>query len=188
MTKSLPETRQNAYISYGVMEGSLHGTRMRQALRKRGYRITSEASDADVIVAHSGGYFLLPELGPRTKLLLIDPAGYTGRSPAANIIRHVFFDIKQVFFSRDILFYLRKTLLNLLYFCVQVPRNTAMYRIYRAGGRPELLKRTNTVIVQGHDRSWLDKDGFSSTETHYLRTTHDDCWRNPERYLAFLDH
>lgn len=179
--------KKHAYIEYGVMEGPLHGIRMRHELVSRGYQMVKLAKDADILIAHSGGYFVLPKLAPSQRLLLIDPAGHNGRLPLVNIAHHTLLDIKQVLFSKDVLFYFWKTGLNLLYLFIRTKQSYAMCRCYASGGRPELIHRDKTIIVQGDDTSWLNRKELEGANVHFLRSSHDECWLYPSRYLDFID-
>lgn len=178
---------KTACIVYGVMEGHLHGWRMRRELRKRGYALVKNPREAQVIVAHSGGYLIVPKLQASQTLLMIDPACHNERPPLMNVAHHVVLDIRQVLWSRDFLFYFWKTGLNLLYLVVRFKPIYRMSKIYSSGGRPELLHRPKTIIVQGDDTSWLNREELAGATVHYLRSWHDDCWLYPERYLDFLN-
>jgi len=176
-----------AYIAYGIMEGHMHGIKMRDELRARGFDMTNSVKEAAVVIAHSGGHLLLPKLDEATKLLLIDPSGHTGRTVVGNILRHIIFDIRHVLFSREWLFYLRKTALNLYYFLTQFRKTRAMYRSYRRSDKPGLYTRKNTIVVQGSDESWLHKADLEGARVFYVPASHDDCWLHPGPYLDLLD-
>ncbi|MGB4967441.1 MAG: hypothetical protein WBO35_04540 [Candidatus Saccharimonadales bacterium] len=175
-----------AHIAYGLMEGPQHDKRMRRELEKRGFTATLSPESADLVIAHSGSYLLLPRLQDHQTLLMIDPACHNGRAPIVNFARHVFLDLRDVLFSRNWMFYVWKTALNLYYLCIQPQKSYAMYRAYVRGGRPDLLTSPSTKIVQGSDASWLDAKELKTANVQYLHTSHDECWRHPARFLNFV--
>jgi hypothetical protein len=60
-------------ILYGFGEGWLTGRRLRKALRETGLSIT-RVSKADIIIAHSGGFRMIPTRNQAKLLLFVNPS------------------------------------------------------------------------------------------------------------------
>jgi len=61
----------NVCILYGIFEGSWHGKRLRLALSNQGFGISDNSSEADIIIAHSGGCLLIPTDAKARLILLV---------------------------------------------------------------------------------------------------------------------
>lgn len=77
----------NVFIGYGGFEGSWHGKKLRSALVDRGFSISRNCSDAEIIIAHSGGCFLVPESNCANIMILVGFPYWPGKSIASRI-RH----------------------------------------------------------------------------------------------------
>jgi hypothetical protein len=58
------------FIAYGWPEGQWHGKQLRNDLIDCNYQITYSPEEADIIIAHSAGCYLLPN-SLRAKLILL---------------------------------------------------------------------------------------------------------------------
>lgn len=184
-------TAQKACILYGFAEGQRHGVRMRRALKARGYRVVRRPHAADLIIAHSGGYLMLPKLKPEQRVLIIDASYRPKRSPLYCFVIHVWYDILDLAIRpRNTVFWLWKSLLNLYYMVVHLPRHTRLYRRYKRIDFHTVVSGPHTVITQSEDVSWFDPSAFPPevrARIYYVEAGHDDCWRHPETYLDFVE-
>lgn len=177
---------QKAYLSYGFNEGDLLARKMISALREKGYEMTSSPTEADLIITHSGGHLLLENIKETTRILAIDPAVPSGRSPVYNFFAHLAYDIRYVLFGGQAKFYCQKTLLNLCYAVINMRHNLRIARAYRQNKNINLLLRDSTVITKSADPSWQHHNVFAHKQTYTFNASHDDCWLHPERYLNLL--
>lgn len=180
---------KTAYIGYGFMEGSLHGRRMRRALRQRGYTVTASPNDAAVVILHSGAYLICPEPKPTQQFLLIDPSTSNTQRVLTKILRHALYDIRHVLLSSQWRFWCSKTLYNWCYFATHFKSALAMYRKL-----PESIPRLEHLVSLPHitvtrsaDTSWHYVVDLDDSNTHIFNDSHDDCWLHPDRYLDLLD-
>ncbi len=173
---------RTACIIPGFLEGQLTAWRMRRELRRRGYSIVSDKHAADVIIAHSGGlFFVYPHKDKR--ILLIDPLTNVENIPS-DILRHVWFDIRHVAMKQPG-YYIVKTLLNVIYIW-NIPRWIAMST--RASKARELIDAHNkgtTIITASNDHSYTLRDDVPGAIL--MDADHDDCWRNPNKYIDLLE-
>ena len=179
----MPKT---ACIVYGFAEGPRHGNRMRQALTDRGYCIVTKPRRADLVIAHSGGHLLLRMPKPAQTYLIIDASCNTGRHVFDNAFRHVWYDLVHVLGNGQVQYYAWKTWWNSVYVLLRPLPAIRMYqRIRRRAYYPQRFAGKG-VITQGDDRSWYNPAVLPLEEIVFMSGDHDDCWRNPDRYLDLL--
>src|SRR5690242_9595538 len=120
------------YIAYGLSEGPKIGARLEATLREAGYEITRRLSQADAVIAHSGGCFTLPQTAAGKPTVIIGlPYLERGRLAAAfftNIWRGFQRQTSHESFRR----WLRITAWNVVYTC-NLPYNLRMLQGMRAG-------------------------------------------------------
>ncbi|MFZ1248698.1 MAG: hypothetical protein WAQ24_00035 [Candidatus Saccharimonadales bacterium] len=168
------------------MEGPRHGKRMRQALRDRNYKLVKTPQNASLVVAHSGAHLLLPLPKNGQTYLIIDASFYTGRTVADNVLRHIWYDLVHVLGNGQTVYYIWKTSWNIFYFIVRMPTAIRMYiRIKQVNYRPSRFAG-KAIITQGDDRSWYNPKVLPTQELVFMSGDHDDCWRNPDRYLDLV--
>jgi hypothetical protein len=173
-------------ILYGIGEGPLIGRRMRRELRHRGLTET-DPSQADLIITHSAGIYLLPGK-TRAKLLIhLNCTTYMGypalfAAHSAKIRR----DFRQRRAKHQLLRWFLALAANSFYL-LNIPRGLKMRKGFRAS-RQVLAKLPagQHVFINGFD------DGLSDAQTLLADTVqrhtyitipaigHDDCWRQPE--------
>jgi hypothetical protein len=51
---------ESVCIIYGLNEGAAMGRKLVRALKEAGFTITDDSAGADIILAHSGGCYLVP--------------------------------------------------------------------------------------------------------------------------------
>lgn len=172
------------YIAYGWPEGKWHGKHFRESLRKAGYQNTNSLKQADIIVAHSAGCYMLPDSLTAKLILLIGIPNWPGRSLFKCTSEKVILEKKN-------LYWFQKTLFHILY-GVSQPRR--LFNAYR-NHRKKYILANNAIRVLAirnkHDtymdastnrklsveRGWVYKD---------LEGQHDDLWQNPQPYLDLI--
>jgi pimeloyl-ACP methyl ester carboxylesterase len=181
-----------AHIIFGFTEGSWHGKRMRRELHKRGVVITKRVSDADYVIAHSGGCFEVPPLKEHQILMLINPTYWPGKPLHVRGRQMTGQLIKAVRPGNNPLFHLRKTAHNLTYLFTRAKRNKF---IAKRAGTYDLeteIKHVNTILIRNQDDPWLTPElNYLQEINPHLRIVrmpggHDDCWQHPARYMQIL--
>jgi hypothetical protein len=170
-------------IKEGFLEGKLSSIALRSALKKRGHSITNNASDADIIIAHSGGWVFLPKLRENQRLILVDPAYKTNTSALTKSINRIRYDA-----SHFIPTMLWQRVVNTIYL-VKLPTWIELKKRYDTYDITEYTNRVNTTICRVADPAWwsdgiLDK---SPAAIVYIGGDHDSFWRSPQSFLKKID-
>lgn len=175
-------------ILHGFCEGPRVSRKFRAQLVASGFRLTKDASKADVLIGHSGGCFLIPEETRATQIIQIGIPYWPGHSMASSIWRKIVADLAS-HRGGGLLLWIRKTFWNMVYFW-NMPANVRMLLARKAGtmwkygsitvvARPEL----DTICT-----SEMDILPFSHKATHITIQGHhhDDCWRYPQKYIDLI--
>ena len=179
---------QTVSILYGFGEGPRVGRRFHRALRAKGYTVVDNASKADIIFTHSGGCLLLPAKLCAAQIIHIAPYHWPGRSWLRCIGRKLLDDLRTHHREGELKFWGRKTLWNFIYAC-NMPKNLQM--IGNLAREHRWQCETKTIVVRPRFDSFCIPDSkalpfrpgaaFVSLPGH-----HDDCWRNPDPYIALI--
>jgi hypothetical protein len=171
------------YISYGWSEGSWHGKKLRAALKVAGYRVTKSLNDADAVIAHSGGCFMLAEATSARAILLIGLPNWSGKRLMVSTYEKLKIEHKNTGWLRKILFH--------IYY---VPRHSIRWaRMYKNMRTFSLPNNQNVILVRNQadpyseigaakklakQKKWLFKEVVGE---------HDDVWDNPTQYVKMLE-
>ncbi|QQS18072.1 hypothetical protein IPL68_05515 [Candidatus Saccharibacteria bacterium] len=161
---------------------------MQQSLVDHGYTIIKHPRRADLVIAHSGAHLLLKLPRSGQTYLIIDASCNTGRHVFDNAFRHVWYDLVHILGNGQLQYYGWKTWWNCVYTLTRPIPAIKMYRrIRHPNYRPKRFS-TMAIITQGDDRSWYNPAVLPVEELVFISGDHDDCWRNPDRYLDLIDH
>ena len=152
---------------------------MRRESRRRGYHIVRNQADADIVIAHSGGlFFTYPH--PEKTILLIDPLTNVD-SIAKDVLNHIWYDLKTLVPTAP-KYYFAKTVCNILYVW-NIPRWVRMAK--RAPkAREYTAMHRRSIITSSNDQSYTSEADVPNAIQ--IDADHDDCWRNPGRYLDLI--
>jgi hypothetical protein len=175
-------------IIYGVNEGPALGAAFRSACRQAGFRITNDPAKADIVIAHSGGCFIIPAHS-RAKLIINIGVTYRPSRPLLiSTIMKVWLDMRAHYQQGRLGQWPRKLITNLRY-----ARKLSTFRTMLAGmhaGRPWNDPRHQIVVRNRHDA--YSHPDICKLQAKGPRTfisfpgEHDDCWLNPERYVHLI--
>lgn len=172
-------------IIYGWAEGPWHGKRLRAELKKSGYTVTRSIKHADILIAHSGGCFLLPESGNANLILLIGLPYWPKKSPLRSMREKVKDEL------RDLYWY-KKTVCNGYYF---LSRPKKLLKVSYKWKKQLFPNHETAEIIAIRNQ----KDSFAHpTDTNALAQErgwklqlfdggHDDIWKNPKPYVRLLN-
>lgn len=173
------------YISYGWSEGQRQGKALRRALHAAGYVVTKDAEIADVIIAHSGGCYMLP---PQTKARLILMVGlpyWPDKHPVRSLQEKLRNEVRDMWWYKN-------TVFNMYYLFTRPARWIRMYRSWK---RQMILNANNSlpVILVRNERDYfthptdvMDLADAKSWQLQTLPGHHDDLWVNPEPYVHII--
>lgn len=172
-------------LIYGYAEGPRIAKSFIEYLEAHGHQLV-EDSKAEVIIAHSGGAYLIPDNNLATKVVLVGVPYYDNHWSFIKKLS------KRVAEEGVSLAALQKFALNNWYVYSQPKRSYRMYRrvidgsFHGVDGKRVMLVRNNKDLFgaisqdeqQAHKSGWLVQG---------LPGTHDDLWTNPEPYIKLLE-
>lgn len=184
-------SKKSVTILYGFGEGRWHGRKLQSALSAADFTIANNPRDADIIIAHSGGMYGLPEIVANKTVLLVAPScGQPNKTWLQTQSKKVWQDM--IFFSHAGMFapWLQKSCWNMFYLIKQIPRLPRLWLIHRRhqAGIPTIIAKATTVVIFKDD-PW---SGYLSAEEKTkhpdytfitVEATHDDIWLHPEKYV-----
>jgi hypothetical protein len=173
-------------IVYGFAEGKYHGRKLRAALRGQGLKIVG-LDEADVILAHSAGCYLVPEQA-RAKIIL--HIGYT-YWPGRKLMTSLKYLLAAEYHQYGLLLWLVRCAINDLYM-LNLAQTIRTVRSW--GTRGTYLDRhhqARLVFIRNRDDSYTHPDAlWSLAGTNHTSITlpgsHNHIWDDPEPYVNLL--
>lgn len=173
-------------ICYGFIGGPLHSRRFDKLMGRAGYAKT-KPDQADIVIAHSAGCWLLPD-DARPQLVI-----YVGMPLTMVRGRWKWFKLNLIGLKREPLRGLKIRLVGNYYALAQFRRNLDIFRHPKIG-QPIIIDGVPTVFIANKDDAWpvlsdytayINEHGWSFLS---LPGTHDDIWEHPERYTEIINH
>lgn len=183
---------QTVAIIYGFTEGQWHGKRLRKLLRSQGYRLIKRPERADVVIAHSGGCFDVPQLQDHTLLVLIDPPYWPERELFTRAHHMSLQMLRAIRPGNRPLFHLSKTLHNFMYLVRHARTNRRLVYRSKTFDLEREVTHLRTILVRNANDPWLTPhlDKLLELNPHLevarMPGDHDDCWQHPEPYLNLI--
>lgn len=174
-------------ISYGLGGGPVHAKEFVHRLKSFGYQPATIQS-ADIIIAHSGGCWLIP-VDARPKLVI-----YVGMPLAQEQPRQTWQAAKGAMVKYGNLKHTVKTTVWNSYYSIRQPRrNLGMIKMAKTA-QPVIFPGCPTVFVANQHDPWTK----SKNMQNYLRDfdwafvsmpgAHDDIWEHSKRYTSLTRH
>jgi hypothetical protein len=185
----MDDTRPTLAVIYGWAEGPWHAKRLIQATESS-FRITQDTEQADIILAHSVGCYLIPKQANAKVVLLIGVPYWPGKPLIFRIWQKLVSDLKAHHNEGEVQFWIAKTVHNVWYVCRFLPRSISMMRaqirhnFYSGSGRVVALRNQDDPFCDPISIERIArKQGWK-----YLSTSgiHDECWLKPDTYLQLL--
>lgn len=194
MSSAQTKTAHTLYFAPGFTEGKWHTKKFAQAAARRSWRVTVRADEADVIVAHSGGCWIVPETASAKIVLLANPpCDYEG-GLLRNTNHKIAFDYDAHKKARSLGVFLQKHVWNGVYFFAHIPRHLAMLKLTAKYKAALPTVRAQTVIVTSTKGDpWTSNVSARNIAAHpsycflSMPDGHDDLWLHPERYLDIIE-
>ncbi|HUY85177.1 MAG TPA: hypothetical protein VMU97_01540 [Candidatus Dormibacteraeota bacterium] len=179
-------------ISYGFLGGPLHSRHLRKMLNKAGY-VEAPLSEADIIIAHSGGAYLFNP-GPRPKLILLAAPALTREKPRSLFKKNT----KQLWRNAKTEHYLRKRLLWSLYgvYCaLRNPKPNYQMIKFASDTSFELpeFDSADVFFIANRDDEWSAGPHLAKLLADRpwafisLPGAHEHIWVHPEDYIDIID-
>ncbi|HUS26713.1 MAG TPA: hypothetical protein VMY99_05190 [Nevskiaceae bacterium] len=158
------------------------------ALAKAGFELTRSMQEADIILAHSGGCFVLPAT-PQALVILMGLTHWPGKSIVRAIGQKIRGDLAVHRAEGGLGPWLRKTFWNGLYLC-NMPANIRMFQGRKHGAVWQLPAHNTILIRNRHDAfctPQINELPFAAMpQVVELPGHHDDIWMHPERYVDII--
>lgn len=176
-------------IVYGFAEGPAVGRALRAALTDAGFSVIKDPAQADIIIAHSGGCFVLPAKHQAKLVVIIGLTHWPKKPLIVGTAQKVWQDFQAHRQNGLLKTWLRKSGWNLVY-AGNMRRNLQMLRGQRRGAAWQ-TSAARLVLVRNKE------DTFCTPDLHNLpfKTKpivveligqHDDCWLHPAPYVAIV--
>jgi hypothetical protein len=187
------KAEQKVCIIGGFTEGDHHAHHFVQVLERQGFSITKRLQDADIIVTHSGGCFLLPEnLAGKTVIIVSPPCDYHD-SLFKNTLRKIGLDYHAHRDLKRLKHFVHKTSWSGLYFFTHGKQHWQMlHQMPKSGTNLPHIKAQKTMVITTKDDPWsshISPTTITKNPSYIflnLAATHDDIWMHPERYVAII--
>ncbi len=172
-------------IIYGWSEGKWHSKQLRKRLEASNFTVVNDHKSADIIIAHSGGCFLVPKATSAKYILLIGLPLWENKF----IFKSLFEKIKLE--TKDWWWY-KKTFYHVVYLLAKISHWLRMHRSWRRKTLPEnsassifLLRNNDDAFVNAEESQALAKEkGWQYIDVY---GQHDDIWVNPKQYTDLLE-
>lgn len=169
-------------IIYGFAEGPRHGRALRRDLEAADFIVLKRPDEADIILTHSGGCYLVPMKNRAKSMIVVGPPFWPGKSPFVRYLFKTVRDFAANVKRRMVGYWLRKTLLNLVYLVLKPRDNLAIIRHLSTQPFYENIGQVPVMAVRNeHDdgctpeiSNLLAKDRRFSVIT--VLGQHDDLW------------
>ncbi len=171
-------------IIYGWSEGSWHGKQLRKSLHDAGFTITKRCEDANILIAHSGGCFMLPNTLDAKLVLLVGLPYWPGK----RLIKSVRSKLKD---EPKNLWWIKKIIVNTGYIFIKPKR---WYKMWLAWKSKNILGHVapKVVIIRNDNDHFLHPEEMHKIATlnnwfiKLLPGQHDDIWTNPSPYVKLV--
>lgn len=177
-------------IVHGLAEGPLVSRRLRRALEAAGF-LPAKASEADIIVTHSGGIYALPKAAKAKLFLHINPSNVSIASLVSAHAGKIRYDYRLSRQRHQTKQFATNLFANGMYM-LNVRHNAHMLKGYmQATERLPLEAPTRHVFLRNHIDNLCNPGVLlQATDTAFSYLTlpghHDDCWRDPEPYVQLV--
>ena len=171
-------------LVYGFSEGHKISKKLQQQVRDSGYSLTNNVSEADVIIAHSGGSYMLPKEFKAKLVVLINPPTIPNNRMIMALIHKIAKENKDKI-------WLSKSTLNIYYFLIR-PLLWLMKQAVQNRSWPNVEGSQKVIIVRNLSDTFTDSEILKIiTETNnwtyeIFDGQHDDLWMNPEPYIELI--
>jgi hypothetical protein len=187
------ESTTTLAIIYGLNEGPAHAKVLRRHAEARGLRIISDPREADIVIAHSGGCYFMPEAAKAHTVLAANPVCGPVHHVPLMLGKKVIQDFRICLQNGQLVAWLHKTCWNSVYGLTRTRRNSRMIQLAHTYSRslPVVTDR-QVIVVHNQSDPWaayLPREAIMERPQYrYLSVagSHDDLWLHPEIYLDIV--
>jgi len=184
-TNSKPKTY---CICYGLMGGHRHGFKLNRLMKQQGYAL-KPIKEAEIIIAHSAGTWLIPE-DANPKLVV-----YVGMPLNKQIPKQTLKDAKLLMVKNSPFWSnFNREIKSLYYGLTQPRRNWHIVKMAKTA-KPVILPGVPAIFVINKEDPWPRSDAKLKSLMQAmpwafieLPGAHDDIGLHSERYVEIIDH
>jgi hypothetical protein len=192
----MPKPPPTVAIIHGFAEGPAISKLFRQTLTESGFKLVDDPKEAQIIVAHSGGLFLLPEnLHDKIILLSAPSIGYLGNSLLRPGLQKIWYDFRFAGREGAMGKWFIKSFFNSVYIISNPRKVRTMWRGVKTSGAALPAHQARSVLVIGHKGDpWSGHISAHEIAKHttygFMSHTgiHDDLWSNPQEYISVIQY
>lgn len=179
-------------ILYGLLEEPRHARRLIPLLKSNGYEVVENPAEADLLITHSGGCYLLPKGIKAQIIIFVNPVYKPEKTLGLSLGRKIKNDFNAHRKNGSLLFWSKKTALNVLsirllkrYRLMWNGRGKRNFPINAVGKQVALIRNRNDEFSSSAaarelalTNNWLFQE---------VEGTHDDLWHTPAVYVEFIN-
>lgn len=180
-------------ILYGFSEGPLIALNLINTLERAGFVVIKDVAKADIIIAHSGGCYMLPS-NMQAKLVMLNGLPYqSSNNLALSLLRKIRHDFMYFFATKNLTAWIHKTVLNGYYFFRHLLYWSKMLARYKTKNLPTGDNQTKVICVVNEFDAFSTVQSIkqlSQSQGWQYRTAqgqHDDIWHNPDIYVKLIE-
>ncbi|HVX48211.1 MAG TPA: hypothetical protein VHA05_02530 [Candidatus Saccharimonadales bacterium] len=187
------EAKPRCCIIYGWSEGRWHSKKMRRLLEMHGFEITKNADEADILIAHSMGCYLVPPDSKSKAILLIGLPYWPGRPVPLSVLLNTFSNIRSSW--RDGSGWWLNKLVHNIWYILASPMATyhamtrrKLSRLPRASAKRQVVLLRNAGDMFCHpDIARMLPSDLGYEYVNLEQALHEDCWLNPAPYIELAE-
>ncbi len=170
------------FISAGFPESRWHTKRFMPFLEEQGFEMTHDMSEADIIIAHSGGCYMLNSQKAAKLILLIGLPYWPGKNLISCLAGKVKLEKKDKRFFE-------KTLFSVFYGIIYIPKWIIMLRAYLRKDF-DVIRADKVLLIHNEQDTFMNsKESQKISKQHgwqyvSMPGQHDDLWDNPGPYIS----
>ncbi len=179
-------------IVYGWCEGPHLARDLKRELEANGHELIKNAREADVIIAHSLGCYLIPKESKVSNILLTGlPYGPRKHLPLLTLHKVITNGVRSVG-DGQFMYWLRKGFWNSVYFFIRPSAHVNLKRLNNLNYLPESHKQKKVLLIKNDEDKLTSIDQLQEVikqkdwKVIIVPGRHDDLWMNPNRYIALI--
>jgi len=177
------------FIIYDWISSKGHGRELSKLLRQAGFVEARTAEEADILITHSAGYYLIPEQAKARFIVMIGPT--LNSLSFANWLHANLENARMFWRDRKIAKGLRLNLLHIADIFLH-PRHNMM--IARAAHSAKILtiQAAETIIVANQADPWPHPENLNAYIENQpwvfmsMPGAHENVWEQPEEYVKLI--
>lgn len=178
-------------IIYGWAEGPWQAKKIKEALQDKDLGLAKNIRQADVIIAHSSGCYLVPKNIKAKLIILIGLPYWPGRSLASSDAKKLISEIRYHRRNKNTFWWLNKIMHNIWYIFTRPHKSLYIFTRHSASSLPDGNKY-KTILVRPTDDTFCHPEIMKILKPAKsyafidINGAHDDCWLNPKPYIDLL--